>query len=212
MPIYTGSHPIKGVYAGSHPIKEVYAGSRLVWAAKTWDWIDDFERASIGTAWTGSGALITGTAPNRYLRKNTAAGSADLWTAQQFSTDDIEVEAVLGPVPDAQQRAAIMLGSSAQNIYVEFGQQFGIIGDYNGSAWTTRTTFGGRTWAQGDIINVRRSFNTITVSRNGSEIATATSTVAKGTNFRRVALSVKMAVNIFAFYGPGFDTVKIASI
>lgn len=212
--IYLGGTEISEIYIGTERPAAIYVGTEKIWPtdsepAPSWDFFDDFERASIGSAWTGSGGLIAGTAPNRHLKKNTSSGSADYWTAQQFSSDDLTVRATLGPVADPQQKAAILLGSTAQNIYVEFSQQTGIIGAYNGTSWSTLNNFGAIAWAAGDVIEVRRRGTTISVLRNGTQIASASSSVAIGSAYRRVALSVK-ANNVFiVFYGPTFDDVGI---
>lgn len=213
--IYLGGTEISEIYIGTERPAAIYVGTEKIWPTDTepapsWDFFDDFERTSIGSEWTGSGGLIAGTAPNRHLKKNTSAGSADYWTAQQFSSDDLTVRATLGPVADAQQKAAIMIGSTAQNIYIEFSQQTGIIGAYNGTTWSTLTNFGGIAWAQGDVLEVRRRGTTISALRNGTEIAVASSSVAIGSAHRRVALSVKAnTVFIATFYGPTFDDVGI---
>lgn len=209
--IYLGGTEISEIYIGTERPAAIYVGTEKIWPTDTepapvWDFFDDFERASIGSAWTGSGGLIADGA----LKKNTSSGSADYWTAQQFSSDDLTVRATLGPVTDAQQKAAILIGSTAQNIYVEFSQQTGIIGAYNGTTWSTLNNFGSIAWAAGDVIEMRRRGTTISVLRNGTQIASASSSVAIGSAHRRVALSVKAnTVFITTFYGPTFDDVGI---
>ena len=216
MTLFIGNQEISGIYVGGSLASAVYVGDLKVWPtgveppAEVFDWVDDFERSSIGSDWTGSGGVIAGTAPNRHLKKSASTGSADYWTTQQFSSDDLIVETVLGPVTDAQQKAAIMLGSTAQNIYVEFSQQTGIIGAYNGTSWTTLNNFGAISWAEGDVIRVERIGTAIRLYRNSALIASATSSVARGTAHRRVALSVKAnTVFVVTFYGPTFDKVSI---
>lgn len=209
--INLGTKTVSAVYAGTKLVSAVYQGSVKVWPTDTtppgptYVFFDDFERATIGTAWTGSGALIE----SGVLKKNTAAGSADIWTAQSFATDDIDVTAILGPIQDSQQKAAILIGSTAQNVYLEFSKTSGVLGAYNGTTWTTLSNFGGLAWAPGDEVRLVRSGTTITAYRNGSVIATGTSSVARGTAYRKVALSVKMAINFVRFYGPTFDSVGI---
>lgn len=209
--ISIGGTEISEIYIGTERPAAIYVGTEKIWPTDTepapvWDFFDDFNRTAIGSAWTGSGGLIADGA----LKKNTSSGSADYWTAQQFSSDDLTVRATLGPVTDAQQKAAILIGSTAQNIYVEFSKQTGILGAYNGTSWSTLVNFGAIAWAAGDVIEVRRRGTTITVLRNGTTIATASSSVAIGSAHRRVALSVKAnTVFIATFYGPTFDEVGI---
>lgn len=215
--IYLGGTEISGsdIYIGTERPAAIYVGTEQIWPTDTepapsWDFFDDFERTSIGSAWTGSGGLIAGTAPNRHLKKNTSAGSADYWTVQQFSSDDLTVRATLGPVDDLQQRASVILGSPAQYVYIEFSKSGGQIGDYNGTSWTQRASVPVLSWAAGDVIEVRRRGTTISVLRNGTQIASGSSSIAIGSAYRRVALSVRMAVNLFVnWYGPTFDDVGI---
>lgn len=209
--IYLGGTEISEIYIGTQKPAAIYVGTEKIWPTDTepapvWDFFDDFERTSIGSAWNGSGALIeAGT-----LKKNTVAGGADYWTTQQFSSDDLTVRATLGPVQDAQQKAAILIGSTAQNFYIEFSKQTGIVGAYNGTSWSTLNNFGAIAWAAGDVIEVRRRGTTISVLRNGTQIASASSSVAIGSSYRRVALTVRMGENFFTkWYGPTFDDVGI---
>lgn len=209
--IYLGGTEISEIYIGTERPAAIYVGTEKIWPTDTepapsWDFFDDFNRAAIGTAWTGSGGLIDA----GVLKKNTVAGSADYWTAQQFSSDDLTVRATLGPIQDAAQKAAILIGSTAQNIYVEFSKQAGILGAYNGTTWSTLTNFGAIAWAAGDVIEMRRRGTTISVLRNGTQIASASSSAAIGSAHRRVALSVRMGENFFVkWYGPTFDEVGI---
>lgn len=209
MPVYGGSLGIGAVNAGGYPIASIYAGSQLVWSAETWDFHDDFERSSIGSAWTGSGGVIAGSAPNRYLRKNTTAGSADYWTAQQFTSDDIEVLAKIGVVGDVSQLAAVVYGNSNQYVSIEFSQSAMRAVTYNGSTWSTVYTFVSQYWDQGDTLRIRRTGNVFQVWRNGTLLGSFSTSIARGVTYRRVALNVRMAVNIFSWYGPGFDDVRI---
>lgn len=209
--IYLGGTEISEIYIGTERPSAIYVGTEKIWPTDTepapsWDFFDDFNRTAIGSAWTGSGGLID----NGALKKNSSSGSADYWTAQQFSSDDFTIETVLGPVTDPQQKAAILIGSSAQNIYVEFSQRTGIIGAYNGSSWSTLNNFGAIAWAEGDVIRVERIGSAIRLYRNSSLIASATSSVALGAAHRRVGLSVKAdRVIIVTFYGPTFDSIGI---
>ena len=199
------------IYAGNKPIKEVYAGSSKVWSRESWDFFDDFERSSIGSDWQGSGGLIDGAAPNRHLKKNTSAGNTTYWTTRQFDGDDFVVEALLGPVQDAQQVGSILWGNPNEYVFVEFSKSGNnIIGDYNGSAWTTRATLPAQQWAEGDIIRVERTGTTVRAFRNGAPLATGTSTLGRGAGNRRMALGVRMALNFFIrWYGPTFDEVRV---
>ncbi len=177
-------------------VKDLLTGSGFtIW--------DDFEASTINTAiWSGSGGLISG----GELKKNTANGTGSYWTISQFGSDDITVEVQLGTVTDQNQRSSVLLGSTAQYIYVEFSGSFGVLGDYNGSTWTSRNDFGGRTWKAGDRIKLIRSGDSLTLYQNTTVIATASSTVAKGTAFRRLGLDVRRDSNPFGtYYSPTFE-------
>lgn len=209
--IYLGGTEISEIYIGTERPAAIYVGTEKIWPTDTepapsWDFFDDFNRSAIGSAWTGSGGLIAA----GVLKKNTSAGSADYWTVQQFSSDDLTVRATLGPVDDVQQQGSIILGSPARYVYTEFSKSGGQIGDYDGSRWTKRTDVPAQAWAAGDVIEVRRRGTAITVLRNGTQIASASSSVGIGATHRRVALSVRMAENFFVkWYGPTFDDVGI---
>ena len=211
MSIHIDGQGIGAIYVGGQPVAEVYRGADLVWSAQSWDFFDDFERSTIGSAWQGSGGLIDGTAPNRHLKKNTSAGNTAYWTVQQFDGDDFVVEALLGPVQDAQQAGSIVWGSPTDYVFVEFSKSGNnIIGDYNGSVWTTRASLPAQQWDAGDVIRVERTGTTVRAFRNGTLLATGTSTLGRGAGKRRMALGVRMALNFFIrWYGPTFDEVRV---
>lgn len=210
MAIYLGDQPPSAIYLGVQPVSAIYLGDQKIWPTSTPDpvytFYDDFNRTTIGAAWTGAGAVIV----NGELKKNATNGSADYYTATQFATDDLDVTAVVGTVTDPAQRASILLGSPAQYIYAEVSANGGIIGDYNGSVWTTRANVPAGL-ASGDTLRLRRQGTTVTLSRNGTTIATATSSVALGPSFRRVGLSVRRDSNVLGtYYGPTWTSVGVA--
>lgn len=212
--IYSGSTPVAGVYLGDRPVSAVYRGSSKIWppdtpgepTPPTYAFYDDFERATIGSDWQGSGGVID----NGALKKSTTAGNADYWTTRQFDTDDLDVTVTLGPIGDRQQPISVLLGSSAQYIYVEFSQSSGVLGAYDGSTWNILHDYGAISWAEGDTLRVIRSGTTVTMYRNGAEVSTVTTSVALGTAFRRVGLTVRMAENFFTkWYGPTVDAIGV---
>lgn len=215
MSIYIGPDEVSAVYIGDTLASAVYIGDVKIWPTgappgESWDFVDDFERTSIGTTdWTGSGGLITGTAPNRHLKKNTSAGSADYWTTQQFASDDLEAEGLIGPIHDSQQVGGIIFGSSSRYVALEFSKNNTKAIAYNGSTWTTLRDYGTIPWAEGDLIRLKRSGSTFTLYRNGTSLGTFTSSVGIGTTHRRVALNVRAAVNIILWYGPTWNKISI---
>lgn len=211
MSLNIGGKPVSNVYLGDSQVSGIYLGSKEIWTSRFWDFEDDFERSSIGSAWQGSGGVIAGTAPNRHLKKNNTAGSTAYWTAQQFGGDDFVIEALIGPVLDSQQAASIMWGTPNEYLYVEFSKtRNNIIGDYDGWAWNTRANLPQQSWTEGDTIRVERTGTTVNVFRNGSLLATATSSLARGVGKRRAALSVRMDKNyLLSWYGPTFDEVRV---
>ena len=214
MPIHIGGSKIGQVFFGSQPIKEVYAGSLLVWSAEKWDFEDDFERSSIGTAeWSGSGGLIAGTSGSKHLKKNSSAGSADYWTVRQFDTDNIEVEAVLGPVDSGSIRAAIILGNPQSTyVYVEFQVNGGTLSHYTGSTWQQFASVSAKPggYTQGDVVVLKRTGSLVQFIVNGQVLGSGTSSYGWGVGNRRVALTVRSAVEFITMrYGPTFDRVRI---
>lgn len=211
MSLNIGGDPVSNVYLGDSQVSGIYLGSKEIWTSRFWDFEDDFERSSIGSAWQGSGGVIAGTAPNRHLKKNNSVGSTNYWTVQQFGGDDFVVEALLGPVLDSQQAASIMWGTTNEYVYVEFSKtRSNIIGDYDGWAWNTRASLPQQSWTEGDIIRVERTGNVVNVFRNGSLLASAISNVARGVGKRRLALSVRMDKNyLLSWYGPTYDEVRV---
>lgn len=216
MSIFIGSSAVSAVYIGSSAVSAVYQGSTKIWPltapGPTFTFYDNFERSSIGSSWSGSGGLIDGTAPHRHLKKNTSAGQAEYWTTQNFSSDNLAVHATIGPVHDSQQAASILIGSSSNYIFCEFSQSHGILGYYNGgSSWPQLANFGGQPWTDGDTLIFKRSGNTITVQRNSTVLATASSSQAKGVGKRKIALGVRMNEAFWTkWYGPTFDDVGVA--
>lgn len=215
MSIYIGPDEVSAVYIGGTLASAVYIGDVKIWPTGTppgesWDFEDDFERSSIGTTdWTGSGGLIAGTAPNRYLRKNSSAGSADYWTTRQFASDDLEAEGLIGPIMDLQQVAAIIFGSSSRYVALEFSKSVTKAFAYNGSSWPLLRDFGAIPWAEGDLIRLKRSGSTFTLYRNGTSLGTFTSSEGMGPTHRRVALNVRMALNVISWYGPTWNKISI---
>lgn len=211
MSLNIGGDPISNVYLGGSQVSGIYLGSKEIWTSRFWDFEDDFERSSIGSAWQGSGGLIAGTAPNRHLKKNNTAGSADYWSVQQFDGDDFVIEVTLGPVLDSQQPASILWGTTNEYVYVEFSKSGpNLIGDYDGRAWNTRASLPQQSWTEGDILRVERTGNVVIVFRNGSLLASAISNFARGVGKRRAGLSVRMDKNfLLSWYGPTYDEVRV---
>lgn len=214
MPINAGGLNVSKIYAGAVEVKEVYVGSSLVWSGERWDFVDDFERASVGTIdWSGSGGLIEGSSPNRYLKKNTATGSADYWTTKWFSTENIEVRTVLGPVDSGDVRAAIMIGNPTSTyVYVEFQASGGTLSHYTGAAWQQFAPVSAKPggYTAGDVVVLKRTGTLVEFIVNGTVLGSGNSTWGRGLGARQVALSVR-ASNVFFVnrYGPTFDEVKI---
>lgn len=202
--------PVLGITyapADGSPVKTIKRVTRdgvQIWPS--WAFFDDFQRTTIGTAWTGSGALIE----SGYLKKNNTNGSADYWTAQTFTGDDRTVRVVLGPIQDSQQRASILLGSSASYVFVEFSKSGGVIGDYDGYAWNNRADVPSMALLTGDVLELTRVGTSLVLKRNDVTVVTASSSQGRGTAHRRVALSVRRNSNVFGtYYGPTFDSVGV---
>lgn len=208
MPISFGSHNIKEIVYGSQQIKEVYQGDQLVWRKPpAWFFEDDFNRTSLGSNWNpASGAILTG----GMLKKNNSNGSSDNWTAMTFPTDDLHVRTVLGEVTDPGQRSSIALGSPSQYVYVEFSRNGGVIGDFDGWSWVIRSSIPSLSLSSGSVVEVSRLGTTFRFIVDGVVRATAISSQAIGTSYRRVNLSVRRASDFFrTYYSPTFDEVKI---
>lgn len=183
------------------------SGYNLLWEKNPWYFTDDFERTTLGSDWvvTGGSQISAG-----QLRKNNSNGSADNWTAQSFPTDDLYVEVTLGTINGTSQRSSIALGSPDRYVFAEFSVNGGIIGDYDGTYWSTRANIPSLSLAQGDTIVLRRWGTSITFLHNGTIRATATSSQAQGAAYRRVNLSVRRETNYYStYYSPAFDDVKI---
>lgn len=214
MSIYIGPDEVSAVYVGDTLASAVYVGDVKIWPTgappvESWDFVDDFERTTIGSAWTGSGAIIAGTAPNRHLKKNSTAGSSDYWTTEQFASDDLEAEGLIGPIADLNQPAAIIFGSTSRYVAVEFSLAGTKAIHYDGQGWPLLRDFGVIGWAEGDLIRLKRSGSTFTLYRNGSSLGTFTSSEGIGSAYRRVGLNVRMARNIITWYGPTWDRISI---
>lgn len=201
-----GNTDVTEVSTGSTPVQRIYSGSDLVWEAESWDFHDDFERTSIGSAWSGSGAVID----NGALKKNTSAGEAIYFSTQQFSSDDFTIEVRLGPVQDLQQFAGVGFGSANNYITIDFNQVETKAVYYDGISWIRVLTFPVQVWDEGDILRWERRGTRSDVWRNGTHIGTFYDSHGMGAGNRSMRLTVNMALNFFLrFYGPTFDDVRV---
>lgn len=195
------------IYVGNKPIKEVYAGSSKVWSRESWDFFDDFERSSIGSAWQGSGGLIDGGA----LKKNTTAGTARYMINQRFDSDDITVEVVIGTTQDRVQPATILIGDPPDGDFVALTfskDRFHAFGFDGG--WPGYGDFPTQPLDDGDKITLSRKGTQFTVFYNDSQVGTFTTALARGAGYRRVGVEVKMALNFFVrWYGPTIDAIRV---
>lgn len=215
MTIFVGGQPPLAVYLGGSPVTAIYRGNSLIWPPDTgpdptpvWDFYDDFERATLGTNWVGTGAVIyQGT-----LRKSTTQGNARVWINQTFDSDDIEVEVTIGTTMDAVQLGEILIGSGVANddyVRLLFSKNSLRADQWTGS-FTTIETFSSQPLDDGDVINLRRIGQDFTVTYNGTVVGTFSSSVAMGADYRRVALAVNMDNNFFVnWFGPTFDDVAV---
>lgn len=210
MSLNIGGSPVSNVYLGDSQVSGIYLGSQEIWTSRYWDFEDDFERSSIGSAWEGSGGVIAGSAPNRHLKKDASNGSSDYWTVQPFSGDNFVVEALLGPVQSSDQAGSIIWGNFNEYVFVEFSKsRNNVISDYDGRVWTARATFPNQAWDEGDVVRVERTGNVVSVYRNGSLLASAISNLARGAGKRRLGISVRKHSDIWrSYYGPTYDEVR----
>ena len=217
MPVFNlGSSTITDVRLGSTQVKAVYIGSTLVWPVSSkWTFTDDFERTTIGTTdWTSSGVVIAGTAPKRYLQKDSYNGTSSAWTVKTFSGDQLEVECLLGTWNDSQQVCSVNIGNpNGAYAYVEFSRSVLHIGYTSGTGdWHIVTTPSSISWANGDTITFKRVGTVFSLYRNGTYIANGTCPALSSVTANRVGFSLRRASNIFGtYYGPTIDVVKVAS-
>lgn len=209
--IYLGATAPSAIYLGASPVSAIYLGDVKIWpvgtTGPTYELYDDFERTSIGSAWTGSGAIIS----SGQLKKSRVTGSADLWSAVQLAADDLDVTVTIGDVTDAVQRASLLVGSSAAYIYFDFCHNDWILGAYDGTTWTNLTTGGAIAWTKGDKLRLTRVGSLIVVYRNGVQLASVTSSVAIGAAYRRIGFTVRSWAGFFTptYYGPLIDAVAV---
>lgn len=199
-----------GVSSNYIEIDSIWEGTggayNLIW--QPWFFTDHFDRSTIGPNWVSTGGIfLTGSE----LMKNNSNGSADTWTVRNFPTDDLQVVTTLGSVGDKQQRSAIALGSPDEYVFCEFAVNGGIIGDYDGQTWRTRSNIQSMSsMKKGDTIEVRRLGNSIQFLYNGMILSSTSSNYGRGVGKRRVNLSVRRDSNFFGtYYSPAFDEVKI---
>lgn len=202
-----GSDEPREVRLGSAPVREVYLGAELLWPTDVWDFQDDFERSTIGSAWTGSGGLIEDGA----LKKNTTAGTARYMINRRFDSDDLTVEVVIGTTDDRVQAGVILIGDPPDGDFVALSfskERFHAFGFDGG--WPGYGELPLQPLADGDKITLTREGTQFTVLYNDNQIGTFTSALARGANYRRVGVEVKMALNFFIrWYGPTFDEVRV---
>lgn len=207
MAIFEGNKRVDRVFSGDRAISRVYSGSRLVWESQSWDFFDDFERSTIGSAWSGSGGLIA----NGALKKNTTAGTARYMINQRFDSDDITVEVVIGTTADRAQPAVILIGDPPDGHFVALSfskDRFNAFGFDGG--WLGYGDFPLQPLDDGDKITLSRTGTQFRVLYNDTQIGTFTSALARGASYRRVGVEVKMALNFFIqWYGPTIDAIRV---
>lgn len=215
MSVYVGNSNPRGIYLGVAPVRGIYVGNELIWPPDTdptptpeYDFYDDFERSTLGPDWEGTGALIdAGT-----LKKSTSAGNSRNWIAQTFDSDDLEIITTIGTTQDDQQLGEILIGSGLPNddyVRLLFSKQSMRADTWTG-AFNTVATLPAQPLNDGDTVGLSRQGDTFTVTYNGNTLGTFTSSVAKGPEYRRVALAVNMALVFIArFYGPTFDDIGV---
>ena len=216
MPLFNkGGSVVTDVRVGSTQAKAVYMGSTLVWPVAKWTFTDDFERTAIGTTnWTSGGVVIAGTAPNRYLQKDSNNGTSSAWTIKTFSGDQLEVECRLGTWNDSQQVCSVNIGNpNGAYAYVEFSRSVLRIGYTSGTGdWNIVTTPSVIYWANGDTITFKRVGTVFSLYRNGTYIANGTCPALSSVTANHVGFSLRRASNILGtYYGPTIDVVKVAS-
>ena len=207
MAIFPGGMDLSGIQVGQTPVKEVWAGDQLVYQLQQWTFADDFNRSTIGSAWTGSGGVIE----NGALKKNTTAGTARYTINQTFSTDDLTVEVTIGTTADRVQSGTIIMGDpDGDFVALTFSKERFHAFGFDRGGWPSYGDFPTQPLDDGDKITLSRSGTWFTVSYNGNVVGTFSTGLARGPNFRKVAVEVKMAVNFFVrWYGPTLDAVKV---
>ena len=206
MAIFEGNKRVGRVFSGDRAISRVYSGSRLVWESQSWDFFDDFERSTIGSAWSGSGGLIEDGA----LKKNTTAGTARYMINQRFDSDDITVEVVIGTTQDRAQPAVILIGDpDGHFVAFQFSKdRFHAFGFDGG--WPGYGDFPTQPLDDGDKVTLSRKGTQFKILYNDTQIGTFTSALARGASYRRVGVEVKMALNFFIrWYGPTIDAIRV---
>lgn len=208
--IVVGNNPATGMPA---PAREIYLGSQKIWPALTWVFEDNFNRPNgePGPNWqnNGVGAWIN----NNQLRRNGNPGEGTIWTAQQFGTDDLVVEVVLGAIDASDEFSAIKIGSGSNYVSVDYHSNETKAVYYDGASWVRIKTLPTRTWSEGDTLRVSRTGTDFEVHYNGNLLDTFTDGHGIGPEHRRVALTTNMSEsgNVITTqnYSPAFDSVRV---
>lgn len=211
MGIYSGSKKVNEVYYGNRKIKEVYHGSQKVFPDEIL--VDDFTNSTTSNnIWNVSGVRPT------FATYGTAVeagnGKGDMWTKNDVMTSwNSRVEHKIYHVTDDQQQNSLLIGSSGNNLYAEYGRNGWSMGYYDGSRWVGMTSGGGFGLTNGSVVAIERtSLTTARFLHNGTVLGSGTlpSNVAYGL---KVGFTLR-ANNVFIswFRSPAIDDIRVVPL
>lgn len=209
---------ISGAHLNGSPVSELWLGGVKLYpsAPPPWSWSDSFNRSAIGSDWAGSSGEIS----SGVLRAVEGAGTvAQYWSSLVAPSDNFAVEVKLGPVDEVANQSEIRIGSAAEHIGFRFNNSLAQLIRYSGVSTGVLASGAATTWPAGTVLRLARVGNSITLHRNGTLHASATSDAAQGATNRRAGLVTRCTRTGSAFpwnpyvyrRGPTFDDVTIST-
>ncbi|WP_146743844.1 hypothetical protein [Corynebacterium heidelbergense] len=173
--------------------------------------MDDFNRSSLGSGYSGSGIDTVNSA---FVRVTAGSGRWTRWTTADVAQgDDWVAETVIYDLPDPVQESGIMIGSAESDcVAVMFCPNTLYLGYWKGNAFTELQRLDKPWLKAGSTVRMSRSGQLVTVDIDGSRAASGLIPAAwlQGSGTRKLFLRLNMYRGWLgpSYYSPGLDLLR----